>query len=260
MIAFLFLLVLTLSPVPCFSRDAPNGAMSLVDSVIAHQKRVRTLHCGYHHQRFVNNAGPSEYQGEVDYEAPEKLLMHFLFPADEYVLVNDSSVFIYGVKNAYGIKYDKKCLSDAEKQIAEQIGQIKMNMLETMRPSYLFSFADTLKPEATVLSAKPVSGWKNLGKILIAVDRKKMYMKSIEIYGKSGERISSTGYSDLQFLDTVRVWFPRAITLTLLAGTVTQKDMISYSRITCGTTFPADHFSIPVAKNAEIVDNQKDCK
>lgn len=269
MITILLLLVIILSPVPCFSQVAPKnapgiatsgGAVALVDSVIAHQQRVRTLHCRYHHKRFVNSSGPSEYQGEIDYKAPENLLMHFLFPADEYVLVNDTAVVIYGVKKAYGITYNKKCMSDAEKQIAEQIGQIKMNMLETMRSSYLFSFADTANPEAIILSAKPVSGWKNLSKILIAADRNKMYIRSIEIYGKSGELITSTAYSDLQFLDTVKVWFPRLITLTLIAGSITQKDLINYSRITCGTLFPANHFSIPVAKNAEIVDNQKDCK
>jgi outer membrane lipoprotein-sorting protein len=260
MIAFLAFLIIAVLGVPCFSLEASPTAAPLVDSVIAHQKRVRTLTCGYHHKRFLNNTGPSEFQGEVDFQAPEKLLMHFLFPADEYVLVNDSSVLIYGVKNAYGIRYNKKCLSDAEKQIAEQIGQIKMNMLETMRPSYLFFFSDTLNPEATVLSARPVSGWKNLSKILITVDRNKWYLKSIAIYGKTGERISSTVYSNPQFLDTANVWFPRSIELTLIAGSVVQKDIITYSRISCGKRFSHNHFSIPTVKNAETVDNQKDCK
>jgi outer membrane lipoprotein-sorting protein len=237
-----------------------DNAASLIDSITASQKKITAIRCKYHHKRYLNNVGPSEYQGDISYQAPEKILMHFLYPADEYVLVDDSTVLIYGIKNEYGIRYSKKCLSPAEKQIAEQIGQIKMNMVRTMRNSYFFVYADSVDPENTVIAATPKNGWKSLSKISIIIDARKKVLKGIEIYGKEGTLVSSTIYSDFITAGATGSFFPRSLTVTLNAGQTTQKDQITYSRIEFNKPFPKNHFSVPVAKDAKIVDNLKDCK
>jgi outer membrane lipoprotein-sorting protein len=239
---------------------ASNNAAPLMDSVIASQKKITSIGCKYHQKRWLNNVGPTEYQGDISYLAPEKILMHFLYPADEYVLVNDSTVLIYGIKNEYGVRYLKKCLSPAEQQIAEQIGQIKMNIVQTMRGTYYFAISDSADPENNAIAATPKGGWKSLGKITIFVDTRKKIIKSIAIYAKDGLLLSSTTYSDFIPADATGAWFPRVLTVTLNAGQTLQKDQITYSRIEFNKPFPKNHFSVPVANNAKIVDNLKDCK
>jgi outer membrane lipoprotein-sorting protein len=237
-----------------------NSALPLIDSVIASQSSILSISCKYHHKRWVNNVGPSEYQGIISYKAPEQILMHFLFPADEYVLVDDSMVLIYGVKNEYGIKYNKKCLSPAEKQIAEQIGQIRMNLLPSMRSAYFFSYTDRTDPTSTIVAATPKGGWKSLGKITIAIDTKKYVMKSIELFGKDGPLVSSTAYTDFVAVANTSTFFPHSMTTILNAGDVVQKDEMSYSRLEFNKEFPDRFFSIDMAKNAKIVDNIDKCK
>ena len=241
-------------------RQPSDNAAALIDSVIAVQKMITTIACKYHHKRWLNNVGPTEYQGDISYQAPEKILMHFLYPADEYVLVNDSTVLIYGIKNEYGIRYLKKCLSPAEQQIAEQIGQIKMNMLQTMRENYYFTLADSADNANTVVFATPKSGWKSLSKITITIDKLKKGLKNIAIFGKEGNLVSSTRYSDFICAGSTGGYFPRTLTVTLNAGQVLQKDQIIYSRIEFNKQFQKNHFSVPVVKNAKIVDNLQDCK
>jgi outer membrane lipoprotein-sorting protein len=242
------------------SKPPDTKAALLIDSVIASQKKITSIGGKYHQKRWLNNVGPSEYQGDISYHAPEKILMHFLFPADEYVLVNDSTVLIYGIKNEYGVRYLKKCLSPAEQQIAEQIGQIKMNIVQTMRNTYYFAILDSTDPENIAIAATPKGGWKSLGKITILVDTRKKSIKSIEIYAKDGVLLSSTTYSDFIPADATGAWFPRVLTVTLNAGQTLQKDQITYSRLEFNKPFPKNHFSVPVAKNAKIIDNLKDCK
>jgi outer membrane lipoprotein-sorting protein len=237
-----------------------NNATPLIDSIIATQKKTTSISCKYHQKRWLNNVGPTEYQGDISYQAPEKILMHFLYPADEYVLVTDSTVLIYGIKNEYGVRYLKKCLSPAEQQIAEQIGQIKMNIVQTMRGTYNFALSDSADPENTAIAATPKGGWKSLGKITILVDTRKKIVKSIVIYAKDGLLLSSTAYSDFIPAVASGAWFPRVLTVTLNAGLTLQKDQITYSRIEFNKPFSKNHFSVPVAKNAKIVDNIKDCK
>jgi outer membrane lipoprotein-sorting protein len=241
-------------------RPTSDNAAPLIDSVIAVQKKISSITCKYHHKRWLNNVGPSEYQGDISFLAPEKILMHFLYPADEYVLVNDSTVLIYGIKNAYGIRYLKKCLSPTEQQIAEQIGQIKMNMLQTMRSSYYFTCSDSADRTNIVISATPKNGWKSLSKIALVIDAQKKMFKGIALYGKEGNLVSSTQYSDFIAAGASGSFFPRMLTVTLNAGQTIQKDEITYSRIEFNKPLPKDHFSIPVAKNAEIIDNRADCK
>jgi outer membrane lipoprotein-sorting protein len=239
---------------------ASNNAAPVIDSVIASQKKITSIGCKYHQKRWLNNVGPSEYQGDISYQAPEKILMHFLYPADEYVLVNDSTVLIYGIKNEYGVRYLKKCLSPAEQQIAEQIGQIKMNMLQSMRESYFFSRSDTTDSANIIVAAIPKSGWKSLSKISISIDARKKVLKGIEIYGKEGTLLSSTIYSEFIATGAGGSFFPRVLTVTLNAAQTQQKDQITYSRLEFNKPFPKNHFSVPVAKDAKIVDNLKDCK
>ena len=241
-------------------RHPSDNAAPLIDSIIAAQKKITSIGCKYHHKRWLNDVGPSEYQGDISYLAPEKILMHFLHPAEEYVLVNDSTVLIYGVKNKYGIRYLKKCLSSSEQQIAEQIGQIKMNMLQTMRNSYDFTCADSTDPANVIVHATPKSGWKALSKIKIVVDTQKKTFKSIAIFGKEGNLVSSTIYSDFVAAGNTGSFFPRNLIVTLNAGQVMQKDEITYSRIEFNKQFSKSHFSVPVAKNAKIIDNLQDCK
>lgn len=243
----------------CQDVSLPISANAAIDTIISHQKRLKQLRASYVHKRSINTS-KTEYQGLIDYKAPEHIMMHFMYPADEFVLVNDSTVLIYGVKNNYGIKYNRKCLKDSEKQIAEQIGQIKMNILQSMRASYTFSYLDTNNIESVMISATPNSGWKSLSKILIAIDLKKYTLKSVEIFGKNKSRISSTVYADFQFIKTDSLWFPRSIAVDLLLGNVTQKDTISYSRLDYTVKYSSNHFKLPVAKNATIVDNNNDCK
>jgi outer membrane lipoprotein-sorting protein len=239
---------------------AENDAAPLVDSIISRQKKIASIQCKYHHKQYLNKAAPLEYQGDISYRFPDQILVHFLYPADEYVLTDDSTILIYGIENKYGIRYKKKCLSPAEKQIGEQVGQVKMNLLASMRQSYVFSFSDTSNPEATTISARPLSGWKNLRKILITVNRPKRYLLSIDLYGKDGVSVSSTTYQDFALVEQASVYFPRSLTIIVNAEEITQKDQITYSRIEFNKPFSKNHFSVPVAKDAKIVDNLKDCK
>lgn len=242
------------------SGAAGGNAAALIDSVIATQKKISSIHCAYHHKRYLNDAGPAEYQGDIDYCAPENILMHFLYPADEFVLVDDSTVLIYGVKNAYGIRYSRKCLSPPEQQIAEQIGQVKMNLLAAMRPAYGFFFSDTASAEAVVVSAVPRAGWKNLSRILLTVNRPRLFLKSVSIYGKDGALVSSTAYADFRPVADAQVYFPHLLTVTVLAAGVKQRDEIVYSAVVFNKGFQKNHFSVPVEKNAKIIDNKGDCK
>ena len=239
---------------------AEDNAASLVDSIISCQKKIASIQCKYHHKQYLNNATPSEYQGDISYCFPDKILVHFLFPAEEYVLTDDSTILIYSIENKYGIRYKKKCLSPTEKQISEQVGQVKMNLLASMRQSYLFSFSDTSNPEAITITARPLSGWKNLRKILITVNGPKRYLLSIDLYGKDGASLSSTSYQDFVLAEPAAVYFPRSMTIVVNAEQIKQKDQITYSRLEFNKPFPKNHFSVPIAKNAKIVDNLKDCK
>jgi outer membrane lipoprotein-sorting protein len=242
------------------SPSADNSALPLIDSIVSSQASIRSISCNYHQKRWINNVGPSEYQGMISYKAPEKILMHFLYPADEYVLVDDSMVLIYGVKNEYGIRYNKKCLSPAEKQIADQIGQIRMNLLATMRSTYFFSYSGKTDAENTIIAATPKSGWKSLGKITIAIDMKKRIMKSIELFSKDGPLVSSSVYSDFIQAPATTAFFPRSMTTVVNAGEgVQQKDEIFFSRVIFNKDFPENHFSITLSKNAKIIDNVNKC-
>jgi outer membrane lipoprotein-sorting protein len=237
-----------------------NGALPLIDSIVAAQTSARSVAAKYHHKQWLNDAAPAEYQGDISYLAPEKILMHFLFPADEYVLVDDSVVLIYGVKSEYGMRYSKKCLSPAERQISDQIGQIRMNLLATMRSTYFFSVVDGADPSNTIITARPKGGWKALGKITIAVDGKKRVLKSIELYAKEGPLVSSTNYADFIRVKETGNFFPRSITTVLNAGGMKRKDEISYSRVEFNKPFPDNHFTVAVSKHAKIVDNLDQCK
>lgn len=236
-----------------------NSALLLVDTIIAAQKSITAISCKYHHQRLINAAPHSEYQGEISYKAPDDILMHFLFPADEYVQVNDSFVLIYGVKNEYGIKYQKKNLSPAEAQIAEQIGQIRMNLLSSMRNGYYFSMLDSGNPSNITVAATPKNGFKALGKITISLDYTKMVMNSIAMYSKEGPLVSSTTYSD--FVKAADgAFFPRSMVTILNMGDIQQKDIITYSRCNFAPVFGEHHFAVPVSKKAKIVDNSESGK
>lgn len=253
-------IVVSVSGEDMIGSSAEHGALALIDSIISSQTSARSIAGNYHHKQWLNDIGPSEYQGIISYQAPEKILMHFLYPADEYVLVDDSMVLIYGVKNEYGIRYSKKCLSSAERQIADQIGQIRMNLLATMRSTYFFSFIDSADPSNTIIAAKPKGGWKSLGKIRVAIDRKKRVMKSIELFAKEGPLISSTTYSDFIAVKETGGFFPRSIETFIDAGGMKRKDEISYSRIKFNKKFPNNHFSIAISKNAKIIDNLDQCE
>lgn len=251
-IAFLLIFPIVSSAVEPDSTTVDNGALPLIDSIIKAQTSFASISCKYHHKRWLNGAGPSEYQGDIVFKAPESILMHFLYPADEYVLVNDSTLLIYGVKNNYGIRYNRKCLSPAEKQIAEQVGLIKMNILKSMRSGYLFTVTDTTNPSNCIIAAKPKGGWQSLGKITITIDRRRRLLKSIDLYSKEGPLVSSTKYGDILIDKETFGCFPRLMTTVLYMNGVKQKDEIIYSRVQFNHMYDDSFFSIAISDSARI--------
>lgn len=256
----LLLISILLSGLQIFAKNSPpapidSSGYPLVDSVIASQTFFRTVSCKYHHTYSINSADPVEYQGIITYKKPDKILMHFLYPAEEYVMVDDSLILLYSVANEYGMRYEKSCMSPTESQIVEQIGQIRMNLLSTMRPNYFFALQDSTDKTNTVITATPKNGWKSLGKILITLDMTRRTMKSIELYGKKGPMISSTKYRDFRQVKNSDSFFPGSLTIQINSNGMIRKDRIEYSQIKFNKEIANSFFTVPVSKKAKIVSN-----
>jgi outer membrane lipoprotein-sorting protein len=229
----------------------------LVDSIVSRQKAIPSLSSRLRQVHMVNYPEVQSiiYEGNVDYQAPNNILIHFLIPADEYMLAGDSVYTIYGVQNNFGITFHTSSLNPADKQIMAQMGQIKMNTLEIMQSGYLFSYGGR-ENGSCIINATPKSGWKTLSAIRILVDPSRLCVLAIELYGRDKSLTSQTIYSGQVRAGSSLSYFPKNIFMKTITGLASQIDSIEYTRTRFNVPFEKDHFSIPIPRNATIKDSR----
>ncbi|OGS33755.1 MAG: hypothetical protein A2293_14480 [Elusimicrobia bacterium RIFOXYB2_FULL_49_7] len=229
-----------------------KNILALIDTTIARQSNLISLSCRSHQTRQVGTAAPSLFEGTVDYQSPNRLLLHYYTPAEEIYAANDSFFLFFSFSQNTGARFRRTGIHPLEKQIMDQMGQVRRNTLSTMRNDYFFTFVRLLGDSDVVISATPKSGWKALSAILIKINRKYVALTALELYDKNGALISQTQYSGFIPVIGTQAYFPKRSVVQTVSGESIENLVTDYTRLKFNPVFEPTHFYPVLPKNAVL--------
>lgn len=233
---------------------------ALIDSCISSAQSIRSITCRFHHVMTVTDMPSVNYEGSIAYRSPREIVIHYYTPTEEYYCTNDSVSLFYSVSSNAGFRFRQSNLQQVEKQILQLLGQIQMNTLQTMRHGYDFSFVAAVGDSDVVVSACPKNGWKELSKIWLKISRKKHYLVGSELYDKKGSLISQSIYYNPVSIPLTNIWFPTKILMKTVDKNQLRVDKIEYTRMKFNGNLSSQELTVPLPKDAEILEPTKQGK